>query len=161
MILKFPFFEIIAPQAHFRSSANCQRGRRRRSSLKRLLRESIHGIRALFCELLSGLEPFSESETGPRRPPIGAKICASFVCLSEDKKITQAFWSTSIKIQSQIREKKHSKRGFLSEVRHRTRPLLELPDMDHMIAKDGRVPTTCTRISREARNVLVLKTDEC
>ena len=41
----------------------------------------------MFCELLSGLEPFSGSETGPRRPPIGAKNCpTSYVCRQKNNR---------------------------------------------------------------------------
>ena len=106
-------------------SSECQRVRRRRSSLKSLLRELIGSLRTHFFELLAGVEPFSRSKTGTREPTIGPKSCPLFAVVV--KKITEHFWTSSMELNTVSTRKSRSKRGFLSECGHRTRPLLETP----------------------------------
>ena len=78
----------VQPTNYFRycaagaTSSECKRGRRRRSSLKSLLRESIGWLRTHFFELLARGEPFSRSKTGTREAPIAPKSCPLLLLMS-------------------------------------------------------------------------------
>ena len=95
-------------------SSECQRVRRRRSSLKSLLRELIGWLRTHFFELLARGEPFSRFKTGIRKAPIGQKSCPLFVCLSS--KNNRALLDQVDGAEHRKYTKKPLKKGLLERV---------------------------------------------
>ena len=114
--------------------------------LNSFLRESIGHLRTHFLELLAGVEPFSRSKTGDREAPIGPKSCPAYICMFDDvfKKITEHFWTRSIELRSQVREKIVEKRG--------SRPSLSA-ELDHFWDPIGSVRNSLVCCLRLRRNL--------